>query len=318
MIIPSDKLERLIFVKYLLTEAEVQKELDRPLSSTAILTLHDLVECFLQLVYEHLTQKTKLTGNNILDTYSEEINKIIDTEGKNKINKAYIKRLNELRNQLKHATIFIDKKNIQNLYSETEAFLSDFSYSIFEISLEDVSIIELVSNETIKSYLLYAESQIKASDYHLAIINIGKAFYEFEQIATEIKNKYGYNLIKRHPNRVNYTIAHEATLGGKPLDSNLKKGLKDIAKDINEIKEEISSLSKIQLLHLDMRKYLLYKEIMPNICKIQSHEGEEVRIDFYIPEAGSLSKESFKHGNVKFCFDFVLETIFSYQSKGYV
>ena len=63
----------------------------------------------LQLVYEQLTGKAKLNGNQILDNYSGKINEILQTD------ETFIKRINELKNQLKHATIFIDKKNIQNL-----------------------------------------------------------------------------------------------------------------------------------------------------------------------------------------------------------
>ena len=103
--ITADKIERLVFIKYLLTQAEISKDLDRPISSTTILTLHDAVECFLQLSYEQLTGRAKLNGNQILDNYADKINEILLPDKKPQINKAFIKRINELRNQLKHATI---------------------------------------------------------------------------------------------------------------------------------------------------------------------------------------------------------------------
>ena len=71
MVISADKLERIVFVKYLLHQAERTKELERPLSSAAILILHDAIECFLQLVFEQLTGKSKISGQNILEVYTQ-------------------------------------------------------------------------------------------------------------------------------------------------------------------------------------------------------------------------------------------------------
>ena len=98
MALSRDKIERLTFVKYLFTQAGVQKNLDRPLSSSAILIIHDCVECFLQLCYELKTGKTKLTSQNILDTYSEELNKEFALNGGLQINKSFIKRINIFKN----------------------------------------------------------------------------------------------------------------------------------------------------------------------------------------------------------------------------
>lgn len=317
MKLTADKLERLIFIKFLLTQAENQKEFDRPMSSTAILTLHDLVECFFQLGYEHLTQKSKLSGNNILDTYSEELNKILLAKNQSLINKAFIKRLNELRNQLKHATVFIDKKNIQNLYSETEIFLTDFTFILFEIFFDNISIINLVSNEAIRTLLIDAENEIKSKEYHKAMINIGKAFYEYDQMATEVKGKQGFNLVKKYASRVNYTRVYSASFGGNELDSNLRRSLGDIAKDMNEIMNELITIRKIQVLNVDSRKFIAFKDIMPHVTKYQKLENDAYVLVYHIPNEEKLTAESFSIEQVKFCFDFVVESVFNYQNKAY-
>lgn len=317
MKLSADKTERLIFVKYLLGQSEHQKGLERPVSSTAILTLHDLVECFLQLAYEHLTQKSKLNGNNILDTYSEELNKILSPKGELLINKAFIKRLNELRNQLKHATIFIDKKNIDNLHAETEIFLIDFTTIFFQIAFSEISILNLLSNEIIRDQLIDAENQIKLSEYKNAIISIGKAFYEYEQMATEIKGKQGYNLVKTYHSRVDYTRVYHYSIGGKDLDSNLQRGLEDVAKDINEIKNDIITMRKVQLLNVDTRKYLAFKDIMPHVSKVQRHENNLFFYEYFIPQADKIDNKTYTSEQVKFCFDFVVDSIFNFQDRAY-
>jgi hypothetical protein len=317
MNVTADKIERLIFVKYLLGQSEHQKELERPVSSSAILTLHDLVECFLQLAYEHLTQKSKLNGNNILDTYSGEINKILLSKGESLINKAFIKRLNELRNQLKHATIFIGKKNIQNLHAETEIFLIDFTSIFFQISFAEITILNLLSSETIRNLLIDPEKQIKLSEHKNAIISIGKAFYEYEQMATEIKGKQGYSLVKTYHSRVDYTRVYRVSSGGNDLDSNLRRSLEDVAKDINEIKNDILTMRKVQLLNVDTRKYLAFKDIMPHVSKVQRHENNEFFYEYFIPQADKIDNSTYSVEQVKFCFDFVVDSIFNFQNKAY-
>jgi hypothetical protein len=302
-----------------LSQAEKQKDFDRPNSSTTILTLHDLVECFLQLALEHLTNKNKLSGNNILDVYSEELNKVLVADGSTPINKAYIKRLNELRNQLKHVTIFIDKKNIENLYSETEIFISDFIQIFFEITLNDISILQLLTNEDIKNHLMDAEKKLIEKEYHKAIISIGKAFYEYKHIATSINDKRGYSMLTNYNSNVSYVRRSEITMGSKPLESSLRNGLIEIAKDINKINKEIINLREIQLLSVDIRKYLYFEDIMPHISKIQRHvSGKEFIIEFYIPEEATLTKENYTYEQVKFCFDFVIDSVFKFQNKIYL
>ena len=317
MKLTPDKLERLIFTKYLLGQSEHQKDLDRPISSTAILTLHDLVECYLQLAYEHLTQKSKISGNNILDTYSEEINKILSLNAQPLINKAFIKRLNELRNQLKHSTIFIDTKNIKNLYAETELFLTDFTAIIFQVSFFEISILNLLTNEGIRDFLIDAEKKIRLSEYKEAIISIGKAFYEYEQLATKLKGKQGYNLVKTHDSRVDYTRVYRYSFGGNDLDSNLRRSLEDIAKDINEIHSDLNVMRKVQLLNVDTRKYMAFKDIMPYVSKIQRHDNDKSLIEYYIPQAERMTNETFSPDQVRFCFDFVVDSIFKYQDNAY-
>lgn len=228
----NDKIERLVFVKYLLKQAEKSKELDRPLSSSTILTLHDSVECFLQLSFEQLTGKAKLSGNQILDNYTDNINQFLSNKDKQQINKAYIKRINELRNQLKHATIFIDKKNIQNLFSETEFFFIDFTRIIFSLNFTELSLTNLISNPDIQSYLYQAEKEIEIKNYQIAMFNIGKAYYELENIETKIADKYGRNILSKYP-KIDYLIKYRAGMSIKEPDRILGDNLKEIAKHIN-------------------------------------------------------------------------------------
>lgn len=304
MNITADRIERLVFVKYLLKQAEHSKELNRPLSSTTVLTLHDAVECYLQLAYEVFTGKAKLTGQNILDTYSEKINEILDARSKPLINKAFIKRVNELRNQLKHATIFIDGKNIQNLYSETALFFTDFSPLIFGLDFDQISLISLISHDQVRTQLLDAEAKIKDQGYQSAIFAIGRAFYELEHMATDLKGKYGENLLSKYRD-VDYLFKYKQAIFGEEPNGMLRGHLEEIAEDVNRIQVEIHQLKKIILLGADLKEFIRYEQLIPKVTKIT--KGDTGKTEFWCYEEENNIKVDYTFDQVKFCFDFVVD-----------
>lgn len=304
MHISRDKIERLAFVKYLLSLAKQQKDIERPLSSSAILTIHDCVECFLQLCFEVKTERAKISSKNILDTYSEEINKVLKEEENPPINKAFIKRINDLRNQLKHATIFTDHKQIPNLYIETEIFLTDFTKLIFGISFNDISLIELISDNGIKNFLLDAQNKIQENQLQKAMWSIGKAFYELEHSLTKVEGKYGGNILEAHHD-VDYLIKYMAQIGGAEPDMCLKENLKEIATDINRIQEEVQNIKTILSLSVDLKEYTYFKQHMPHVSKINN--GEIGTPEFWIPDEEREIGVDYKLDIVRYCLNFVIE-----------
>jgi hypothetical protein len=304
MEISSDQMERLTFVKYLLSQAASQKNLERPLCSSAILTIHDCVECFLQLCYEVKTGKSKTSSNNILDTYSEEINKVLLNENCDQINRAFIKRINDLRNQLKHATIFVDHKQIPNLYIETELFLTDFTNTIFGVTFESISLIELVSDKVLKEFLREAERSIKRNELQNAMWAIGKAFYELEDSLTKVEGTYGENILSPHFD-INYLIKYKAQFFGSEPDLVLRENLEEIATDINRLQSEIQNVKTVLSLNVDLKEYTVFKQHLPYVSKII--RGETGKTEFWIPDEEREIKKDYEISNVKYCLNFAIE-----------
>jgi hypothetical protein len=304
MKLTRDKIERLAFVKYLLLQAKTQKDLERPMSSSAILTIHDCIECFLQLCFEVTTGQAKTSSKNILDTYSEEINKIHKEQDKTQINKSYIKRINDLRNQLKHSTIFTDHNQIPNLYVETEMFLIDFTSLVFDISFNQMSLVELITNEDVKRHLIDAQNSIQKKEYQNAMWSIGKAFYEIKNNRTKVEGKYGENLLRK-PFKVDYLIKYKTGLGGSEPDKILKENLKGIAKDINKLQDEIQNIKITLSLAVDLNEYMYFKEHIPYVSKLVYPESNEIK--FWIPDEERKEEIRYNFETVKFCFDFVME-----------
>ena len=307
MDITEDKIERLVFIKYLFQKAEEAKNLKRPLSSSTVLILHDCVECFLQLAYEQITGKAKPSGHLILDTYTTSINEIMAKENKPIIKKSFIKKINELRNQLKHSTIFIDKKNIENLYFETKFFLTDFTEIIFNLQFEKISLLELISNQLVKDYLNQANGFINHGELQKAIFAIGKAFYELEDLSTSIAGKHGENILTKK-NSVDYLNKYRASFGGSIPDQTLQENLAEIAEDINALQDEIHDIRKIMSLSVDLKSYMKFKNIMPIVRKIiNGKDINNLKLIFWIQEEEQNIKVEYQLEDVIFSFDFVLD-----------
>lgn len=304
MEISRDKIERLVFVKYLLFQANKQQNLERPLSSSAILTIHDSVECFLQLCFEITTSKTKLNSQNILATYCEEINKVLLENKKQQINSAYIKRINDLRNQLKHATIFVDEKQIPNLFTETEMFFNDFTESIFGLAFAKISLIELISDETIKSILAQAEQEIENAEYFKAMRQIGIAFYELKSRLTKLHGSKNENIFGSIF-QVDYMIKYGAQFGGSYPDSVLRENLGEIANDINHLQDDIVDIKTILSLSVDIKYYVHFERIIPKVHGILT--GKDNIIDYWAVEDNYDVKPIYTLEEVKKSLNFVTE-----------
>jgi uncharacterized protein YutE (UPF0331/DUF86 family) len=304
MNISRDKIERLTFVKYLLSQADTQKNLERPLCSSAILTIHDCIECFLQLCFEVKTGKAKISSQKILETYTDEINKVLLEESKPQINKAFIKRINELRNQLKHSTIFIDQKLIPELYTESKLFLTDFTELIFKMPFEKISLIELITDEPIRIILRDAENDINNIEYYEAMRKIGIAFYELKAKLTKVNGSYNQNVFGSNF-QIDYMIKYGAQFGGSEPDNVLRENLVEIANDINKLQDDIIDLKTIMSLSVNIKEYMIFREKTPDVRGLARAENEKP--EYWTVEDNYNVKPSYSLEEVKNSLNFVIE-----------
>lgn len=295
MKISHDKIERLIFVKHLLHIAEENILRKRPHSSVAVLILHDAVECFLQLVYEQIDGRENSTGNNILKFYSLKINAFHVEKKKNTINLEYIKRINELRNQLKHSTIFIDHTLIQNLFIETNNFISDYTKLVFNLNIKNVSIIDIVDNVKVEDLLRDAQDFLDKEDLKASIISVAKAYCEIDPENINKQDFHGDIVSQKHHAR-KYTYLNRIK-GNNEISKSVDSCLNEVAKDINRIHEDLYELKKALCLPVELKDFLVFKSIIPTIQKD--------RHDSYI--LWNEPDESLTRHQVEFCNDFVVD-----------
>lgn len=127
-----DLIRRVAFVKYLYNLGVGQSRQPEPLASVALLTFHDAVEMFLQIISEHHQVLAKRP--DFLDYWALLKAKNVDLP-------AYqaMKRLNTARVSLKHAGILPAHTDVEGFRATVSAFLQEAAAAALEIAFETVS-----------------------------------------------------------------------------------------------------------------------------------------------------------------------------------
>jgi hypothetical protein len=179
--------KRLAFIKYLYRLGEKQAKQPEPMCWSAILTLHDTLELFLQLIAEHLEINRRRNNVHFMDYWTltepklRELNKPVLTQ------KIAMERLNRARVDFKHLGINPSKSSIEDDFCvNTRIFLENNSLSVFDTDLFDISLVDLINCEKAKKYLKKAEKLQSEGNTEDALLNISAAF---EYLIFDFKKK---------------------------------------------------------------------------------------------------------------------------------
>ena len=146
---------RLAFIKYIYQTAIAQSHAPSPLSSASLLMMHDAIELFLQLASEHLNVGAKQPG--FMDYWDILNKKLAPNEVERKES---MRRLNKARVALKHNGIFPSELDIESFRASTTNFFDDNTPIVFNVDLNDISLIEFVPLESSREKLNEAENAI--------------------------------------------------------------------------------------------------------------------------------------------------------------
>lgn len=296
----KEQIERIVFSKYLLSQAKTQRNKGIPLNSFTILILHDAVEIFLQVALEIHVPEIKKEKTKILESMASAINEALSTQ-ENKINIQYIKRLNDRRNGLKHATIFVNTSDIQNLYSETEMFFKDFSKPLFNVSFSDISLVSIIPPGNIQDHLHQAREQQNAGYFIDAMISITKAYHYLER---SVKDGYRPSTLIRDY-RMRYSI-RTRTMSAPSAGDEVKWLSEQLERDIGALANSVSTIEKAMYLGVDLKAYNKFRKLLPDIYFPNTQDTDD-KLNFFELTEQHKSKYTFKDDDVSFCFDFVLE-----------
>lgn len=292
-------IQRLSYIKYLYLKGKELSKQAGVVAGFSILAFHDAIEMFLMLVYEH-----KDCGNDKnYKTIDDYLGNIPDIKMKESI-----KLLNKCRISMKHQGQFPSKSDIEKHRINALSFLQENTVSLLDLDFDSISLIDLVSFEECKKFLLSAQQKRDENKYFESIVEARKAFdsmlLEFEE-----SKKYWYiNLfnIGQKP-RDTYKDFIRATT---PKNSDIfryRAWFEDVDKTINDLRDVVKILS----VGIDYKQYTLFNAVTPVLMYWNgSYEVRESERHFY--ERVNVNIEL-----CDFCINFVIDCAIKIQDSDY-
>lgn len=288
-------MERLAFIKYLYREAESQSRKPQPFASSAILGFHDSVELFLQLSSEYLNANK--AGNSYVNfmEYWDIIKKELPDD-QVLSQKASMRRLNEVRVNLKHQGARPNETDVESLRSATTNFFEDNSEIVFGIEFDDVSLVELIEFKQGYEYLSQAEDLLRDEDLQQAL---GMTAMAYRSISKEFNKRSRHELgYSPFPHFLAHTS--DVSTGNRELER--------FTRDVQNSFEELSEYLKILSLGTDYRRYSKFQHLTPTLVVDHSDSSGKFK-----PHLKRHSDDLATRANAKFCIEFVTEFAISLQ-----
>lgn len=279
-------LERLVFIKYLFTQANNQAKMPEPLNASSILIYHDAIELFLNLCAEKYNHKVEKHYSFM--NYWTGLNRTLKKVKKQLEDEAIMSKFNDLRTALKHHGTLPSKSDIEKYSALCNAFFEKSCKDILDIDIDDISLLDLVSNEKVKEYLSSAETHFSKKDSKNTSISLALAFecliYDY-QIAKE-------GQMRRSPFDFSTNI-------GSPPDNCREKDHDGYFNNLGHSIEFLSGTLKIVCLGIDYKKYSRFSLLTPQVER--RHKSQE-------PITYGLFKPKLSRQEFEFCFNFIIES----------
>ncbi len=152
-------LRRLSLIKMLLERARQLAGAPNPVSSLAVLTLHDAAEWLLMLVADEkrVSVRKKPGFEDRFDDLKKADIRLA--------HEAAMHRMNRARNGLKHDGILLAHEQVAEALADTESFVSENAESLLDVSLDEVSLAWLIPFDEVRDSIVRAEGALAASKW---------------------------------------------------------------------------------------------------------------------------------------------------------
>lgn len=272
-------IKRLALIKYLYSIGLEQSRQIETLASFSILSFHDSIEMFLNLIAEHLGIKTE---NCRFLEYWDKIPRLTLKESMSKLN---TRRVN-----IKHKGIFPSKSDVEISRVNTTDFFEQNVIIQCGIDFNDISLLSLISYENVRLLLEDAQKALNKSQNETCIEKVAFAFYELLNTYENSKR----NIFSNSPFFIGKSLNFNKSFHREFVD----KKMEDFFNNVKESIEEMQKAIKIISFGIDYKRFVKFKTLTPNIIKTM----DENRI-------GSLRfKKKWTKENCQYCIDFVLES----------
>lgn len=289
-------LKRLIFIKYMYKKGVEQSYKSYPASQLSLLTFHDAIELFLIFAYFHLGGQKHINDISFMK-YWKDISELSDDIEITQ--EASVGKLNDARVNLKHRGNFTSNLDIESFRATATNFFNENTEKVFGIDFSDISLIDIIVNETAKNLLKEANTFLNENDYINSLIKASKAFYSLlDEYEDKKVGPFGKSLFDFNSSM---SSLHHLSTGSDDLLG--------IGKFVEITKEAIVSMGnalKIISLGIDYKKYAKFRLLTPERVRIEAGPDR-----YYNTQGQNL--DNIKRDDVNFCIDFVIETALTIQ-----
>ena len=278
-------IQRLSFIKYILTIGLEQSNKPEPLCGISILQFHDSVELFLQLIFEKVGGSKK--DIRFMKYWEEIDNKL---KNKNLTQKEIMRKLNDARANLKHVGIIPSKLNVEVFKESTLDFFNENCLLVFNINFEEITLIEIIKYKRTRELLKEANDYYNKNQLEESLQSIALSFeYLLLDYEETKKDKFGHSLFEAR-DRFRFLSSFHF----KSIDRELSEFVNGTIASIKEIQEIVKLLG----FGIDYKKYIKFKSIIPMVIFTADVK----------PHFENLKGENFNKNDLDFCINFIVET----------
>ena len=279
------RLKRLSFAKYLVSIGNLNSEKVIPFSATAILNYHDAIEFLFELILEE--KGISSNKNNFMECF-DKINNIIEKDNKSpSLLRASLKKLKDIRGNLKHKCYFPSENDIQEAKYLTINLFNELCEKIYSLNYDEINLVYLLNDSKTKDYLLQIN---KRDDDKRIITNLSLAFEyllkDYENTKRTLYVKSPYQFLKRKPK-----TSHDLKLDNK---DSMKKFVDELNDNLLSLEENM----KILAFGINYNEYAKFRTIVPDVTWFMSGE----------PMINFRGNETINENELNFCLNFIIES----------
>jgi len=278
-------IKRLALIKHLYKLGLEQSKQVETLSAFSILSFHDSIEMFLKLIAEH--QNIKSDKFSFLD-YWANIPSLTLMES--------MRNLNARRVNIKHRGLLPSKSDVEISRVNTTDFFDQNVIIQLGVDFKDISLLSLISYNSIRTYLEEAQHALNTNDFENCI---KKAAISFSELLDIYENSKTY-FYSKSP----FFFGYEGSLRSSfhmGLSGSSDRQERNMAEFIDAVKNSLEGIQKaIKIISfgIDYRKFVKFQILTPTVSNIN---GKHYVNDVW--EDKKWTKE-----NCQYCIDFVLDS----------
>lgn len=276
--------KRLAHIKQLFKIGIRQSNQHESISVFSILAFHDSIEMFLNLLSEYKGINSNKFG--FMD-YWEKIPELSLKES--------MRKLNQRRVNLKHKGLLPAKSEIELSRVNTIEFFEQNTKEQFDIEFADISLIELINYESVKSELQKSQDYLNESNNQDSIKFSAIAFNNLLTEYEESKASWKYNPFY-FGKKMSFGYSNHLGFSSSKIPSELR-GIKQFANDFSSSIQSLQNAMKIISLGIDYKEYIKFNILTPEVIKTGTNEN-------YVPPLNEEVKLTTE--NCQYCIDFVV------------